>query len=379
MSSTKRSFPLSILDGSACGLTMRSTLLHTAALVAALGVTACAVSTDNTVAGQDDGAASDVDAVIKNGQHVYDHVVVVIMENRSTTQINAKSVNGTYIHDLKTQGVNFTQAHAVTHPSEPNYLAMFSGSTQGVTDDSCPNSFNTTKNLGSQLINAGKSFKGYSESMPNAGYTGCDTGNYARKHNPWVMFPSVPAASNLTFSDFPKLDYTKLPTVSFVVPNLCSDMHDCSFSTGDNWLRNNLAGYVKFAKANNSLLILTWDEDDSDSANGNDIPAVFVGAFIKPGTTNSQSYNHYNLLATLEDMYNLPRLNNASGKPAITNWYACQNAEPVDVAGYHDAQGYLCSDWKGFDCNQAAEQYGYTAAQESSIIKSCGISCNICP
>lgn len=244
----------------------------------------------------------------------YDHVVMVIMENEGSDTIFGSSATP-YIHSLASQGVRFTASHAVTHPSEPNYLALFSGSTQGITDDSCPNHFTGKPNLGSQLIAAGRSFKGYSESMPSNGYTGCSSGTYVRKHNPWVMFDNVPATSNLTFASFPA-DYTKLPTVSIVVPNQCNNMHDCSLATGDNWLNANIDGYAQWAKTHNSLLILTWDEDGG--ASGNVIPTVFVGANVKAGTTSSQAFNHYGLLRTLEDMYGLPAAGNAASAAPIT-------------------------------------------------------------
>ena len=244
----------------------------------------------------------------------YDHVVLVIMENEGSDTIMGSS-STPYIHSLANQGVRFTASHAVTHPSEPNYLALFSGSTQGITDDSCPNNFSGKANLGSQLIAAGLSFKGYSESMPSDGYTGCSSGKYVRKHNPWVMFNNVPASSNLTYAAFPA-DYTKLPTVSIVVPNQCNNMHDCSLATGDNWLKANIDNYAQWAKTHNSLLILTWDEDGG--ASGNVIPTIFVGANIKAGTTNAQAFNHYGLLRTIEDMYGLPAINNAVNAAPIT-------------------------------------------------------------
>src|SRR5262249_11245821 len=79
----------------------------------------------------------------------------------------------------------FTRAFAETHPSQPNYLALFSGSTQGVTDDSCPHTF-AADNLARALLDAGRTFTGYSEGLPSPGYSGCSSGSYARKHNPWA-------------------------------------------------------------------------------------------------------------------------------------------------------------------------------------------------
>ncbi len=253
----------------------------------------------------------------------YDHIVIVIMENESAVDIFASN-STPYIHSLASQGLRFTNAHAVTHPSEPNYLALFSGSTQGIKDDSCPNNFSGKPNLGSQLIAAGFSFKGYSEDLPSVGYTGCSKNKYVRKHNPWVMFNNVPASSNQPFSAFPSSgNYSSLPTVSIVVPNQCNNMHDCPLpsTTGDTWLKNNIDSYAQWAKTHNSLLILTWDEDDS--GHGNVIPAVWVGANIAAGSTNSQSFTHYGLLRTITNMYGLAPLN-SEGPITLTS-------NPVDT------------------------------------------------
>ncbi len=242
-----------------------------------------------------------------------DHVVVVVMENHSYSDVIGRA-SAPYINGLAAQGVSFSHASGVAHPSEPNYLALFSGSPQGVTDDSCPHTFSAAS-LGAELIAAGDTFVGYSESMPSDGYTGCTSGNYARKHNPWVNFPTVGASANLGFDRFPT-NYAMLPTVSFVVPNLCNDMHDCPAATGDTWLHNHIDTYVQWAKTHNSILVLTWDEDDS--GHNNNIPTVVVGAGVKTGTV-AEHINHYSVLRTLEDMYHLPYAGNSASAAPITD------------------------------------------------------------
>ncbi|RCS28861.1 hypothetical protein DEO45_14260 [Rhodanobacter denitrificans] len=247
----------------------------------------------------------------------YDHVVVVVMENVSRSNIVGSTVDAPYINSLISSGANFTQAYAVTHPSQPNYLALFSGSAQGITDDSCPHTFGTD-NLGNQLIAAGYTFAGYSETMPSIGYTGCGYGlsGYVRRHNPWVNFSNLSSSTNLPYSAFPS-DFTQLPTLSFVIPNLCNDMHDCSIATGDNWLSSHIDTYVNWAKTHNSLLILTWDEND-DLAESNQIITLFVGANINTGAY-AERIDHYRVLRTLEDMYGLAPLGNASAATPITD------------------------------------------------------------
>ena len=243
----------------------------------------------------------------------YAHIVVVVEENHSYSEVIG-NVNAPYTTSLANGGARMRQSFAVAHPSEPNYLALFSGSTHGITDDSCPHSFSAA-NLGHQLIAAGRTFRGYSESMPSDGYTGCTSGQYARKHNPWVDFSNVPASSNLRFTDFPA-SYSTLPKVSFAVPNLCHDMHDCSVTTGDTWLKNNLGAYATWAKTHNSLLIVTFDEDDHSASNH--IPTLFFGAHVATGSY-SEHITHYTVLRTLQSLNGLGCVANSCSASAISD------------------------------------------------------------
>lgn len=243
-----------------------------------------------------------------------DHVIIVMMENRGYHNIIGSS-NAPYLNSLAKQGALFTNSFALTHPSEPNYIALMSGSTQGVTDDSCPHTFKAD-NLAHQLASSGGSFVGYSESLPKAGYTGCDKGDYARKHSPWVNFSDIPASANQPYTSFPT-DYTRLPTLSWVTPNLQDDMHDGTIPQGDTWLKKNLDGYAQWAKTHNSLLIITWDEDEDDGGN-NSIPTIFVGAKVKAGQY-SEKINHYTVLSTLESAFGLPALGSAAKAKPITD------------------------------------------------------------
>ncbi|MFG2853199.1 alkaline phosphatase family protein [Streptomyces mirabilis] len=248
-----------------------------------------------------------------------DHVVVVVFENHAYSQVIGSS-SAPYINSLKTGGANLTSSYAETHPSQPNYYALLSGSTQGITDDSCVTpGFSSAANLASEVIAAGRTWASYNETLPSQGSTTCSSGNYAQKHNPWFGFSNVPTSSAKTFTQFPT-DYTTLPQVSFVVPNLCSDMHDCSVSTGDTWLKNKLGAYATWAKTHNSLLVVTFDEDNRLS--GNKIPTVFYGQQVTAGSTSSTTYNHYDLLRTLEDSQGLSTHagNAASGKDITGIW-----------------------------------------------------------
>jgi hypothetical protein len=244
------------------------------------------------------------------------HTVVVVMENHAYSEVIGNSA-APFLNQLAREGAVFTHSYAITHPSEPNYLALFSGSTHGVTDDSCPIAL-TAPNLASELIAAGKTFAGYSEDLPATGSQVCSAGDYARKHVPWTDFTNVPGSVNLPFSQFPATDFARLPTVSFVIPNLCNDMHDCSVATGDSWLRKHIGAYARWAMTHDSLLIVTWDEDDGSQSN--QIPTIFAGQLVRPGQYGER-ITHYSVLATLETAYGLRRAGNgtARSQSPITN------------------------------------------------------------
>jgi phosphatidylinositol-3-phosphatase len=267
-----------------------------------------------------------------------DHVVIVIEENKSFDQVIARSVltrpAAPYLNALAGEGALFTNAYALAHPSQPNYLALFSGSTHGVRDDGCPLEL-SGPNLAGALQAHGLSFATYSESMPQNGFEECFSRNrlYARKHNPAANWRSLPPAVNLRFADFPR-DYGKLPTIALVVPNLIDDMHNGSdaqaaVGRGDAWLKANLDSYVRWARSHNSLLVVTWDEDDLSS--GNHIPTLFVGPMVRPGRYEAR-IDHYSVLRTLTDMYGLPALGNAAGADPITGvWRLLSGGPPAST------------------------------------------------
>jgi phosphatidylinositol-3-phosphatase len=253
-----------------------------------------------------------------------DHIVMVIEENHSYSQI-IDSPDAPYMNRLATQGAVFTQSFGVTYPSQPNYLALFSGSTQGITDNSCPHTF-TTPNLGHALIAVGLTFAGYSEDLPSVGSLICSVGLYARKHNPWVNWQDsvangLPVSANVPLTDFPT-EYSTLPTVSVIVPNQVNDMHHGNnpeaIQTGDRWLREHLDAYVQWAQEHNSLLIVTWDEDNKKE--NNRIVTLFVGPMVQTGRYE-QRITHYNVLRTIEDLYGLPHAGaSADAAPIVPIW-----------------------------------------------------------
>jgi len=236
------------------------------------------------------------------------HVVVVIDENQSFSDIIGNP-DALFVNSLAAEGTVFASYNAIAHPSQPNYLAMFSGSTQGVTDDNTY-FFPTTSSLGGELQKAGYSFVGYAESGTTASY-----------HEPWLSFgDSANDTENL--SQFPTNDFNQLPTVSFVIPNLNDDMTDDlsvpeaqTVAEGDQWLSTNLGPYIQWAMSNNSICLFTFDEGQSND--NNHIATIAVGAGVSAGL-NYQQVNDYSLLATIENFYGLPALANSANAPLMS-------------------------------------------------------------
>jgi len=238
----------------------------------------------------------------------YSHVVIVIEENSGW----AGNGQAPFLGGLMAQGEYFSNYHAVSHPSLPNYMAMFSGSTQGTDgSDTCITSSATS--LAGEAAAAGVTIKGYFEGL-NSNVL------YACRHNPFSQFTDA-KAYQADFSTYPS-DYATLPQISFVVGNTADDMgDDGTITLGDSWDQANLAGYAQWAKTNNSLLIIVSDESSTDpnyhtnmpGENGNNVPLIAVGAGVTPGSINGDYYDHYSLLRTLEDYYGLGHLGASAG------------------------------------------------------------------
>jgi phosphatidylinositol-3-phosphatase len=278
---------------------------------------------------------------------VPDHVVFVILENHNYDKIIGNSA-APYLNGLVRDSATalFTRSYALTHPSQPNYLMLFSGSDQGITNNDVPKILPfTSPNLGAGLLQAGRTFAGYSEGLPAIGFDGKSSGHYARKHNAWINWQGsetngIPGTLNLPLTSFPG-NYDLLPTVSFVIPNQNHDMHNGTdperISKADAWLRDHLDGYVQWAQSHNSLVIITFDEgherpgnlfnrifgffrneEESVSSESNHIFTAFVGEMVKHGSYD-QRIDHYSVLRTIEEMYGLSTAGSSTDSSAISN------------------------------------------------------------
>ncbi len=283
---------------------------------------------------------------------VHDHVVVVMMENRNYDELYKDVTDAPYINSW-TSDANaawFTNSFAIEHPSQPNYLDLFSGNNQGNTSDALPTNYPyTTANLGAELIAKGKTFTGFSENLGSVGSqaaTAGGTNGYARKHAPWTNWlgagtNQMPITVHQIYTSFPtSANYSTLPTVAFVIPNLLDDMHNgtapTSIVTGDTWLKNNIDAYAQWAKTHNSLLIIQWDEDDNLGGT-NQIVTIFIGQNVK-GALYSEKVTHYRILRTLEDMYGTGYAGASSTEVPITDIW---KSSTTGIASENGAEQHL--------------------------------------
>lgn len=227
----------------------------------------------------------------------YSHIVIAIEENHQLASVIGSS-KAPYINSLARHGALFTNSYAITHPSQPNYFALYAGSTFGVTDDAMHSL--RAHSLAAVMAKAHRSLAGY-----------IDPGS-PRKHNPWESF-SDSASVERPLSAFPR-NFRGLPRLSFVIPNLQHDMHDGSISEGDTWLKSKLRSYGRWASTHNSLLIVTFDEDDKDA--NNHIATIFYGAKVRQGLY-SRRINHYTVLRTISAALGVTPIRKAAAESPI--------------------------------------------------------------
>ena len=237
------------------------------------------------------------------------HVFVIVMENRSYSQ----ALTGGYTAQLAARYGVAVNYHGVTHPSLPNYLAMTSGSTWAVTDDGFHRL--PAGGIGAELTNAGIGWRAYMEGMNNGCFNSAYP--YALKHNPFAYYGAACPANVVPFTQFARdMAAPDVPRFVWITPGLCHDGHDCSTAVADTWLAQTVPTILgTSAWQNGGVLFITWDEGE-DTANS------VLTLVIRPGAAHAASahaYNHYSLLATIEDALGVPRLGAARDAAAMTD------------------------------------------------------------
>jgi acid phosphatase len=242
----------------------------------------------------------------------FTHVVVVVFENHEATSI-AGSPDAPTFNALGRRYARLTDYEAVAHPSLPNYLALVSGSTQGISSD-CTDCVVDARSLADTLRAAGKTWKTYAEDLPQAGFTGPSAGRYAKKHDPFLYFRDVVDSRARRDRVVPftqlagDLAGHRLPDFSLVIPNLCNDMHDCSVATGDAWLKAHVAPLLHSPELRGGVVFVVFDEGTSNAGGGGHVDALALGPTVRRHSRFARATNHYGLLRTIEDAWGLPRL-----------------------------------------------------------------------
>jgi hypothetical protein len=237
----------------------------------------------------------------------FNKVMIVVFEN--TDFQNA--LKQPYFSSLTKQGALLTNYKALTHPSQPNYVAMISGTTNGVTDDR--NVDLSGKHIGDILEEGGKSWKAYAEDYPGNCFTGATSGKYARKHVPFLSFLNVTknpsrCAKIVGLNDFASdLQKQSLPDYSLYIPNLDNDAHDTGVGFGDKWLKTNFGPILNSKNLPKDLLIVITFDEGSRFGN-NQIYTLMLGGNVKAGAQSAKSYNVYSLLKTIEEELGLSSL-----------------------------------------------------------------------
>ncbi len=252
------------------------------------------------------------------------HVVLIVFENHEVDDVLGSSDAPTF-NRLGSQYATISNYTAVAHPSLPNYLALVSGSTQGI-DSDCTDCIVAGRSLADTLAASRKTWKTYAEGLPRTGFTGASSGRYAKKHNPFVYFRRNLTPARLQrvvpLSRFlPDVRGRRLPTFSLVIPDLCHDMHDCSVSTGDTWLATFVKPLLRGSVLKRSAVFVVFDEGTSDVGGGGRIAAMALGPLVRPHSKSTGATNHYGLLRTIESGLRLPLLGLSAGaRPIVGIW-----------------------------------------------------------
>lgn len=243
----------------------------------------------------------------------FSHVFVIVLENKGYDQI-VGSADAPYLNGLIGKYGLATGYVGLSRPSQPNYLALVSGSTQGVDDDRVHTV--DAPNLFDQLEAAGRDWRETEENIPAGCYTDATAtggpdgaGDYARKHNPAISFKSIQTAPQRCAKIQPLSAFDPgAADFQLIVPNLCHDMHDCSVAEGDKWLSSWVPRLLdSSAWKDGGVLFVTFDEP-SDKGNDTRIATIVVSRDVTPGFTSATPHTHYSLLRTIQEAWRLPCL-----------------------------------------------------------------------
>ena len=269
------------------------------------------------------GLAADMRPAPAPGVPKLSKVMVIIFENADYQAALAQP----FFKKLADGGALLSNLFAETHPSQPNYIALVAGDTLGVRNDA-PVDLDA-RHLGDLLEEKGLSWKVYAEGYPGHCFAGATSGNYARKHVPFVSFRNVQdnpdrCARIVDASAFARdMAAGQLPDFSLYIPDIKNDGHDTGVAYADQWLARTFGPLLKDSRFTDGMtLILTFDEGSNHGTN--QIYGAIYGSAVKPQSTFSGRADHYSLLRTLELGFGLTDLGkqDAAATPITGIWTA---------------------------------------------------------
>jgi hypothetical protein len=238
------------------------------------------------------------------------------MENHSYDAIIG-SADAPYINELASKSGSATDFYAESHPSLPNYIAMTSGSTHGISDDDPPADHPLDVPSIFSLLRGGGA-RSLEESMPS-NCLKTDSGQYAVRHNPHAYYINLD--DDCSKYNIPLADPADLSArFTFITPNLIHDMHDGTIADGDSWLSTFMPKLLSSSEysAGRTAVFVTWDEDDLFS--GNHIATLVIAPSVVPGTNVAARLDHYSMLRATQEMLGLgPLLGNAATAADLRN------------------------------------------------------------
>jgi phosphatidylinositol-3-phosphatase len=248
------------------------------------------------------------------------HVVTIVMENKEAVEA-VRTSSSRYVSALAGRYALATQSYAIRHPSLPNYLALTSGSTHGISSD-CTDCHVDAPNIVDQLEAAHVSWKAYMEDLPSPCSRVAASDGYAKKHDPFLYYDDVARDPRrcrkvVSFEQLATdLRHGSLPTYAFISPNLCHDTHDCDVATGDRFLAG-LVPRLLHELGPHGFLVLTWDEGTTDAgcctdAHGGRIATIVAGPDVRRHARGGRPVDHYGVLRTTEHALALPPLAGAA-------------------------------------------------------------------
>jgi phosphatidylinositol-3-phosphatase len=249
----------------------------------------------------------------------FDHVVVIVFENKERGHVIGNPAAPTFNRYAK-QYANLTAYYAAAHPSLPNYIALVSGSTEGITTN-CTKCVVDTPSLADSLDEADLTWRTYAQGLPYSGFTGPVFRRYAKKHNPFLYFRAVVDDAKRRNRIVPLVRLAAdvrlgtLPDFSLVIPDMCHSMHDCSVAAGDAWLRRTSAPLLTQPR---TAVFVIFDEGSTSVRGGGHTPALVLGSTVRQSSRYRALSGHYEVLRTIEEAWGLPLLGASARAHAIT-------------------------------------------------------------